>query len=120
MIFAIRISPELPPEVIIGLILRILEVVFAVRRRLPDVNNNAWDAFLGNEVGDGSVHEGDLALVWILDYAAAELTERGIGAPERAEDGGGGREDARFGGDLVGDFINESGVGLEVAILMEL
>jgi hypothetical protein len=115
MILAIRICPELPPEVIISLILRILEVVFAVRRRLPDVNDNAWDALLGDEVGDGAVHEGDMALVRILDYAAAELTEGGVGAPEGAKDGGGGREDAGFGGDLVGDFVNEAGMGLEVA-----
>jgi hypothetical protein len=117
---AIRISPELPPEVIIGLILRILEVVFAVRRRLPDVNDNAWDALSGDEVGDGAVHEGDMALVRILDYAAAELAEGGIGAPEGAEDGGGGWEDAGFGGDLVGDFVNEAGMGLEMALLMGL
>lgn len=110
---AIRISPELPPQVIIGLIFRILEVVFAVRRRLPDVNYNAWDALLGDEVSDCAVHEGDMALVWILDYAAAEPAERGVGAPEGAEDGGRGREDPGFRGDLVGDFIDEAGSILE-------
>jgi hypothetical protein len=87
MILAILISPELPPEIIVGLIFRVLEVVFPIRRRLPDVNYNAWDAFLGDEVGDGAVHEGDMALMRVLDYAAAKLAEGGIRTPEWAKDG---------------------------------
>jgi hypothetical protein len=116
MILAILIRPELPPQVIVALVLRVLEVVLAVRRRLPDVDDDARDALPGDEVGDGAVHERDVALVRGLDYAAAQLAEGGVGAPEGAEDGGGGGEDAGFGGDLVGDFVDEAGVGLEMVI----
>ena len=106
MILAIGISPELPSQIVIGLILWILEVVFPVRRCLPDVNDNSWDALLSDEVGNGAVHEGDMALVRVLDYAAAKLAERGVGRPEGAKDGGRRGEDAGFGGDFVGDFID--------------
>jgi len=118
MILAVLISPELSPEIIVGLILRVLEVVFAVRRRLPDVNDNTWDAFLGDKVGDGAVHKGDMALVCVLNYTAPELAEGGVRAPERAEDGGGSGEDTGFGGDLVGDFIDESDSTLNQMIFL--
>jgi hypothetical protein len=118
VILTVLISLELSPEVIIGLILRVLKVVFAVRRRLPDVNDNTWDALLGDKVGDGAVHKGDMALVWVLNYAAAELAEGGVRTPEGAEDGGGSGEDAGFGGDLVGDFIDESDSMLDKMIFL--
>jgi hypothetical protein len=108
MILAILISPELSPQIIIRLILGILEIVFAVGARLPDVDDDAGDALVGDEVGDGAVHEGDMALVWVLDDAAAQLAEGGVGAPEGAQDGGGGGEDAGLGGDFVGDFVDEA------------
>jgi hypothetical protein len=110
MILAILISPELPPQIVIRLILGVLEIVFAVGARLPDVDDDAGDALLGGEVGDGAVHEGDVALVRVLDDAAAQLAEGGVGTPEGAQDGGGGGEDAGFGGDFVGDFVDEAGV----------
>ena len=69
MILAILVSPELPPEVIIGLKLRVLKVVFAVGRRLPDINDNARDPLPGDEVSNGAVHKGDMASVWVLNYA---------------------------------------------------
>jgi hypothetical protein len=84
IILAILISPELPPQIIIRLILGVLEIVFAVGARLPDVDDDAGDALLGDEVGDGAVHEGDVALVRVLDDAAAQLAEGGVGAPEGA------------------------------------
>jgi hypothetical protein len=84
MILAIRISPELPPQIIIRLILGILEIVFAVGAGLPDVDDDVGDALLGDQVGDGAVHEGDVALVRVLDDAAAQLAEGGVGAPEGA------------------------------------
>ncbi len=108
MILAIGISPELPPQVVIGLVLGILEVVFAVPGGLPDVDDDAGDALPGDEVRDGAVHEGDLAAVRVLNDASAELAEGGVGAPEGAEDGGGGGEDARFRGNLVGDFVDKA------------
>ena len=80
---------------------------------MPDVNDNAWNALIGDEVGNSAVHEGDMALVRILNYAAAELTEGSVGRPEGAENGGGCGEDTRFGGDLVGDFIDEASPKLD-------
>ena len=75
---------------------------------MPNVDYDAWDALLGDEVGNGAVHQGDLALMRILDYAAAEFAEGRVGAPEGAENGGGGGKDARFGGDFVSDFVNQA------------
>lgn len=71
MIIPLPIRPKLPPQIIITLILRILKVVFPVTRRLPDIHDGVWDSLLGGEVGHFAVHQGDLAVVRVLDYAAA-------------------------------------------------
>jgi hypothetical protein len=44
---------------------------------------------------------------WVLDDAAAEWAEWGVGRPEGAENGGGGGI-CSLGDELVGNFIDES------------
>jgi hypothetical protein len=108
IITPILICPKLPPEVIIGLVLRILEIVFPIRARLPDIHDCARDALFRGEVGDLAVHECDLSVVWVLDDAAAEVAEGGVGGPEGSEDGGGGWVAGGFSHVFVCDFIDES------------
>jgi hypothetical protein len=48
--------------------------------------------------------------VRVLDYAASEVAEGGVGRPEWAEDCGGGWVAGGFGHVFVRDFIDESDV----------
>ena len=84
MIFALRICPELAPQVVIGLVFGVLEVVFAVRGGLPDIDDSSRYWFFGDEIHDPSMHEGYLALVRVLYYASTIVAKRGVGAPEWA------------------------------------
>ena len=84
-VLALRVCAELATKVVIGLVFRILEVVFAVSRRLPDVEDSIGNRLLGKKVADGAVHESDLASRrnTILNDATSELAERRVRAPER-------------------------------------
>ena len=108
MIFALRVCSELAPQVVIGLVFGVLEVVFAVRGGLPDVDDSPCDRFLGDDIHHPSMHEGHLALVRVLYYAIAIVTEGGVGAPEGAQDCGGGRD--LVGLDCVGvsNFVDQA------------
>lgn len=103
---AVLIGPELAAEVVVCLVLRVLEVVLAIRRRLPDVDDGVLDRLLGLEVGDDAVHERGLAGVRTVDDALAVLPEGGVGAPEGAEDGGGCRNLVRLGHVRVRDLVD--------------
>lgn len=108
-ILAVVVGAELAAQVVGRLVLRVLEVVFAVGAGLPDVEDGAGDGLAGDEVGDGAVHEGDAAVgVGVLDDGRAVVAEGGVGGPEGAEDGGRGRVDVALGDDFVGDFVDEA------------
>lgn len=80
MVFAIGIRPELSTQVVVGLVVWVLEIVFAIRRCLPDVEYRVWDALSGQEIENFAVHEGWVtARSGILDNAASEFAERGVG-----------------------------------------
>lgn len=105
-VLALGVGAELATEVVGRLVVRVLEVVLAVGGRLPDVEDGVGNGLASQEVGDGAVHQADLALrVGVLDDGVAVLTEGGVGRPEGPEDGGGGGIDVALGDDLVGDLI---------------
>ena len=56
VVFAIRICSELAAQVIICLVFGVLEIVFAVRGRLPDIDDGIGNTLSGQQVGDFSVH----------------------------------------------------------------
>lgn len=87
-IFAVLVSLELAAQVVGGLVLRVLEVVFAVGAGLPDVEDGVGDGLAGQQVCDGAVHQGDAALgVGVLDDGGAIVTEGSVGRPEGTQDG---------------------------------
>lgn len=116
---ALLVGAELGAEVVGSLVVRVLEIVLAVGRRLPDVEDGAGDGLAGQEVRDSAVHESDAAIkVGFLDDGAAELTEGSVGGPEGPEDGRGGGVDVAFRDDLVGDLVNEPVVNLVLVVFL--
>jgi len=108
MIFALLIGTKLAPQIIGGLIIRVLEVVLAIGRGLPDVDDSVGNTLLGDEVGHGAVHERHLSVGRrVLDDRATGRAEGCMGRPEGPEDGGGGGDLAGFVHVLVSDLINE-------------
>lgn len=67
MISALGIGAKFAPEIVFGLIFRILEIVFAIARCLPDIHYCVGDWFLRNHVAHSAVHQRDFAQVRILD-----------------------------------------------------
>jgi hypothetical protein len=97
VIISIGIRRELSSQVVIRLVFRVLEIVFPVRRRLPDINYRAWDTFSSCKIRDFPVHESGMAVrSRVLDDRSAEFAERCIRGPEGAEDRGRGWVDAVF------------------------
>jgi hypothetical protein len=86
VIIAVGISPELPSQVVIRLILWVLEIVFPIRGRLPDVDNSIWNTLASCKVCNFAVHQGRVS-TWgrVLDDASAGLPERGIRRPEGSQ-----------------------------------
>lgn len=109
---SVLVGAELAAQVVAGLVLGVEDVVFAVSRGLPHVEDGVGDALARLGVDDAAVEVSQLAVGGhVLDDGAAELAEGGLGGPERAEDGGGGGGEVLVGGDLVVDLVNEA-VGL--------
>lgn len=80
VVFAIRIRSELPTQVVISLVFWVLEIVFSVRGRLPDIDDGVGDSLAGEQVGDLTVHERGVAVgCGVLNDGAAELTEGCVG-----------------------------------------
>lgn len=103
-VLSVRVRLELSAEVVVGLVVWVLEIVFSVRRGLPHVEGDVGDWLVGLHVADDTVHVGDdTALGLVLDDGFFELAPWGVGGPEGAEDGGGG-------GDVVG-VVNLDEVG---------
>jgi hypothetical protein len=127
VVFPVFVGTELAPEIVVRLVVWVLplvlvfaaepipstetylEIIFAIRRGLPDVENGSWDALAGGEVGDGAVHPADpTALAGVLDYGGAEIAERRVWRPEGPENRGRGRVDIALGNDFVGDFVHQA------------
>lgn len=109
-VLAVLVGPELAPQVVGRLVLRVLEVVLAVGAGLPDVEHRPRDGLARQEVRDGAVHLAHAARLGrrVDDDAAAQVAEGRVRRPEGAEDGGGGGVDVGLGDDLVGDLIDEA------------
>lgn len=106
---ALLVGPELAAKVVDRLVVRVLEIVLAVGRGLPDVENGAGNGLPVVHVTHDTVHVGDLANVMgVLDGAVAELAEGSVGRPEGAKDGGGGGRLAGLGDDLVCDLVDKA------------
>jgi hypothetical protein len=72
MIPPLPIRPELPPQIIRTLIIRILKVVLPITRRLPDIHHRAPHALSAPQRCHLSVHQRYLSAGGgVLDYAAA-------------------------------------------------
>lgn len=108
-ILAILIGSKLATQVIGSLVLRVLEVVFAIGASLPDVKDSAGDRLSGKKISNGAVHLAHSAVgIGVLDDGAAVLAERSVGRPERSEDRRRSRVNVAFCNDFVGDFIDEA------------
>ena len=109
-VLALLVGLELAAEVVGGLVLRVLEVVLAIRRRLPNVEDSAGDGLAGGDVTNHTVHLGNTALGGnaILEDLAAEGAERSIGRPEGTQDRGRGGINVTLSDDLMGDLVNEA------------
>ena len=105
---SLLVRGELSAEVVLALG-GVLEIVLAVGRGLPDVENGALDGLAGFHVLDNTVHVGDTAVgIRVLDDAVAESAEGSIGRPEGTENDVGGGGETILSNDLVGDLVNET------------
>lgn len=106
---AVLVSAELASEVVTGLVLGVVSVVFAVGARLPHVEDCVGDTLAGVDVLDDTVEKGQLTVLGhVLDDAGAVVSEGCLGRPKGTENGGRGRGAAIVGNDLVVDFVDES------------
>lgn len=109
-VFAVLVRLELSAEVVVGLVVGILEVVFAVAGGLPHVKGGVRDGLVGLHVADDAVHVGDDAVLGlVLDDGVSELSPRGVGGPEGTEDSGRRGDVVRVVDlNVVGDFGDEA------------
>ena len=110
VVFSVLIGSELSSQVVIGLVFRVLEIVFSVGRCLPDINDCIWNWLLGDQIGNSSVHQSSFSTFWywVLHDATAKWSEWGVGAPEWTENRGGCGGLARFGHDIVCNLIDNT------------
>ena len=79
-VLAVLIGPELSTEVVGGLVLGVLEVIFAVGTSLPDVEDGVGDGLAGLEITYHTMHLADLAVgVCVLNDGAAIVAEGSVG-----------------------------------------
>ena len=107
MITPLTIRLEFPSQIVIHLILRVLEIVLPVRGSLPDIDHSSSHRLLRHKIYHSPLHQRHLALVRAHYDTVAILAERGIGAPEGAEDGRRGGDFVSLGRKLVFDFVDE-------------
>lgn len=106
--FSLLVRAELAAEVVVGLG-GVLEIVLAVGRGLPDIQDGTDDRLAGLHILDHTVHESNTAMgVRVLDNAVAESAEGSVGRPEGAENDVGGGGNTILGDDLVGDLIDKT------------
>jgi hypothetical protein len=111
-VLAVLIGTELAPKVVAALVLGVEGIVLAVGAGLPHVEDGIRDALAGVSVLDDTVEKCELPVFGhVLDYAGAKLPERGVGGPERSEDGGRCSRAAflqMFSDDCVVDLVDET------------
>jgi len=113
VVLAVGVATELAAQVVVDLALWVLEVVLAVGRGLPDVDDGVGDALARLRVCDLAVGECDEpARGGAHYYAFAELAPWSVWTPEGTEDGGRGGDFTRLRGYGVSDFVDEAGRGL--------
>ena len=112
VIFAILVRVKLPSQVVIGLIFRILKVIFSIRRGLPYIDDGSGNRLLRLEVRHASMHKSHFGLVRTVYYAGAVVAERGIRAPERPEYRRRGGRIVRLGHQLVCNLVDEPAYAL--------
>jgi head-tail adaptor len=78
-IFSILVRLKLPSQIVVTLIIRVLEVVFAVAASLPHIEGNVWDWLLRCQISDDAVHVGDGTFVLVLNDAVAQVPPWSIG-----------------------------------------
>ena len=106
--FALLVGTEFTAQVVLTLV-GVLEVVLAVGRCLPDIEDGACDGGARFHIPQHTVHKCNLAVrVGILNNGVTEFAEGGVGRPEGAEDNVRGGRETLFGNDAVRDFVNET------------
>jgi hypothetical protein len=105
---AVLIGAELAAKVVARLVLGVVGVVLAVGAGLPHVEDGVGDTLASVDVADDTVEECELTVLGhILDDAATEIAEGGLGRPEGTEDAGGRGSLSTVGDDLVVDLVDE-------------
>lgn len=108
-ILSILIRLKLSSQIIRRLVIRILEIVFSIAARLPEVECDVWNGLLSGEITDYAMHVCYCAFVLVLDYGVPEFAPGCVGRPEGTEDcGGGGGVVWVFGLDVVCYFCYEA------------
>lgn len=108
-VFAVLIGAEFAPQVVGGLIIRVLKVVLAVGRSLPDVEDGVGNRLPGDQVADDTVHQAHATVgSWVLDNGASIFAERSVWRPKGPEDGRRRGVDTRIRDDLVGNLVYEA------------
>lgn len=108
-VLSVLVGSEFSAQVVRGLVVRVLEVVFAVGASLPNIEHGSGNGLSGEKICDCAVHESDLATrSWVLDDGAAIVAEWRIGRPEGSKDRGRSRINVAFSDNLVCDFINQA------------
>lgn len=108
VVVPVLVGAELAAEVVGLLVLGVLEVVFSVRGRLPDIHDGVGDGFACVEVSDAAVHQAGATVVRAAGDGVAVLTEGGVRAPEGAQDCGGCGASAAVCCHEVGDFGDQT------------
>lgn len=72
-VLAVLGGAELSSQVVVGLVLWVLEIILSVGGCLPEVEDGVGDWLLGLEIEDLAVHQGNVAIVLVLDDGATEL-----------------------------------------------
>lgn len=88
-VLSVLIGSEFSSQVVGGLVVWVLEVVFAVGAGLPNVEHGSRNGLSSEKICNRAVHESNLTTrSWVLDDGAAVVAEGGIGRPEGSKNGG--------------------------------
>lgn len=105
---SVLVGAEFAAEVVLGLVLGVVGVVFAVGAGLPHIENGVGNTLASVDVADDTVEECELAILGhILDDAGAEVAEGSLGRPEGAENARGCGSLSCFGDDLVVNLVDK-------------
>ena len=88
-VLSVLIGSEFSSQVVGGVVVWVLEVVFAVGAGLPNVEHGSRNGLSSEKICNRAVHESNLTTrSWVLDDGAAVVAEGGIGRPEGSKNGG--------------------------------